>query len=215
MKRMKLVIFGASGRTGRALVEQALEAGHDVTAGVRNPDNFPLRHERLHVVKADVFDLPSVDAAMQGKNAVLSTVGPRKRGLLGAYKPQGLYSQGIKNILQAMQKNGIRRLVCVTAAAADDQYTPQGLYGTIQIPLIWRKTHEDMKLMQREISKSNLDWVVVRPARLSDYPRTDEYRISLRPTSKDQRTRRTDLAAFMLKELTDTQYLRKLPVIAD
>ncbi|GCE23356.1 NAD(P)-dependent oxidoreductase [Dictyobacter kobayashii] len=212
---MKLVIFGASGRTGRALVEQALEAGHDVTAAVRNPANFPIQHERLQVVKADILDPASVEAAVQGKNAVLSTVGPRKRTLFGAYKPEGLYSQGIKNILQAMQKNGIRRLVCVTAAAADDNYTPPGLYGSVIIPLFMRKLLADMKLMQREISKTNLDWIVVRPARLSDYPRTDEYRISLRPTPKDLATRRTDLAAFMLKELTDTQYLRKLPVIAD
>ncbi|GER89604.1 hypothetical protein KDW_37660 [Dictyobacter vulcani] len=212
---MKLVIFGATGGTGRALVEQALEAGHDVTAAVRNPANYPIQHERLHIEKADVFDPAAVDAVMKGKNAVLSALGTHKRGLLGAFKPDGIYSEGIKNILQGMQKNGIRRLVCVTAAAADDQFVPQGFYGSVIIPLFMRKLYADMKLMHREISKSNFDWVVVRPAQLTDYPRTDEYRISLRPSSKDRTTRRADLAAFMLKELTDTQYLRKLPVIAD
>lgn len=212
---MKLVIFGATGRTGKALVEQALDAGHEVTAAVRNPESYPIQNEHLHVVKVDVYDASSVDNILKDKNAVLSALGAKKRNLLGVYKPEGIYSEVIKNILPAMQKNGIRRLVCLSAAATENNYTPKGIYGAITIPFFMRKTHEDMKIMEREISKSNLDWVIVRPAQLIDYPRTDEYRISTRPTEKDLRTRRADVAAFMLKQLTDTQYLRKLPVIAD
>ena len=77
---MKVVIFGASGRTGRLLVEQALAAGHEVTAFVRDPARLPIRHERLRVAQGDVNDAPAVDAAVAGQHAVLSALAPAKPG---------------------------------------------------------------------------------------------------------------------------------------
>ena len=84
---MKLVIFGANGSTGRLLTEQALEAGHTVTAFTRHADAFPIHHERLHVVQGDAFDPAAVRQAVAGQDAVLSSLGTRY-----SRKPITLYS---------------------------------------------------------------------------------------------------------------------------
>ncbi len=105
---MNIVVFGANGPTGRLLTKQALAEGHTVTAVTRHPDIFPLQDGRLKVMRGDVFDLPSVEQAVAGQDAVLSTLGvPFSR------KPITVYSQGMAHIVQAMNRHGVRRLVCV------------------------------------------------------------------------------------------------------
>ena len=106
---MRIVIFGASGSTGRLLTEQALAAGHQVVAVTRRPADFPIRHEQLSVVEADVRDGPAVDRAVDRADVVLSTLGvPFTR------KPVTIYSDGIRNIIAAMSRHGVERVVVVT-----------------------------------------------------------------------------------------------------
>src|ERR1700733_6408904 len=99
---MKLAIFGANGPTGRLLTEQALAAGHTVTAFTRHAEAFPLRHEHLRVVQGDALDLAAVNTAVAGQDAVLSTIGPKY-----SRKPITLYSAVIANVIQAMHVNGV------------------------------------------------------------------------------------------------------------
>src|SRR5216683_1018211 len=109
-KMMKIVVFGANGPTGQLVTKQALAEGHTVTAVTRHPETFPLRHVRLQVLRGDVFDLASVEQAVAGQDAVLSSLGvPFTR------KPIAVYSQSVANIVQAMQHYGVRRLVCVSS----------------------------------------------------------------------------------------------------
>ena len=111
---IKIVIFGANGRTGQLLTKQALAEEYAVTAVTRHPETFPLRNARLHVMGGDVFDLSSVEKAIAGQDAVLSTLGvPYSR------KPITLYSQGTAHIVQALNHSGVRRLVCVSSSATD------------------------------------------------------------------------------------------------
>src|SRR5688572_26306877 len=107
---MKLVVFGATGGTGRCVVEQALAAGHDVTAVVRDPEGPPLRHERLRIVCADVFQSAEIESQMVGADAVLSALGPR------TYRAETtVCSRAIESILGAMRETGVRRLACIIA----------------------------------------------------------------------------------------------------
>src|SRR4051794_28989840 len=99
---MKLVIFGANGQTGKLVTKQALAEGHAVTAVTRHPEAFPLCHERLHVLGGDVYDPKSVEQAVEGQDAVLSTLGVPFTG-----KPITVYSQGMAHIVQAMKKYGV------------------------------------------------------------------------------------------------------------
>src|SRR5713101_5411368 len=98
---MKIVVFGANGPTGQLLTKQALAEGHAVTAVTRHPETFPLRNAHLQVMRGDVFDFSSVEQAVAGQDAVLSTLGvPFSR------KPITVYSQGVAHIVQAMNHSG-------------------------------------------------------------------------------------------------------------
>ena len=107
---MNLIIFGSTGRTGRRLVEQALAQGHTVTAFARTPDKLQIRHDHLRIAQGDIQDVAAVEQAVAGQEAVLVALG-RNRG-----EPVPSLAQGTHNILQAMQKHGIKRILCVSAA---------------------------------------------------------------------------------------------------
>jgi len=103
---MKLVVFGASGKTGILLVYQALEKGHEVTAFARKPESVTIRHDRLRVLQGDILQYYQVRAAVEGCDAVLSTLGVYSR------KPTTVLSEGTSNITRAMKECGVKRLIC-------------------------------------------------------------------------------------------------------
>jgi putative NADH-flavin reductase len=116
-RAMNIVCFGANGVTGRLMVKQALAEGHGVTAFTRHPEAFPIRNDQLRVAGGDVYDPSSVEKAVSSQDAVLSSLGvPFSR------KPITVYSQGMANIVHAVQHHGVRRLVCVSATPVDPRY---------------------------------------------------------------------------------------------
>src|SRR5258708_23068415 len=126
---MKIVIFGANGGIGKKVVEQGLEAGHEVTAVVRRPETITLRHERLKVIRGDALNPASVQSAIAGQDAVISTVG------ITSHDPTTVYSEGAANMLQAMGSAGMRRFICISASGLD----PGPLWQrVIAKPMLWR-----------------------------------------------------------------------------
>src|SRR5260370_34535725 len=108
---MHLPILGATGATGTCLTQQALTAGHEVTAVVRDPPRLAVpAHQRLRILTADVMDPASITPAIAGADAVISAVGPRGTG------PTTVIHASVRSIIQAMQKTGTRRLLDVTAS---------------------------------------------------------------------------------------------------
>ncbi len=214
---MKIVIFGANGATGKILTKQALAGGYAVTAITRHPEAFPLQHEHLQVMRGDVFDLAAVEQAVAGQDAVLSTLGvPFSR------KPIALYSEGIEHIVQAMNRYGVRRLVCVSSSATDPQirYLDSGggfifekVLKPIVINTIGRTTYTDMERMETLVMNSHLDWVIIRPSGLFETPSVTNYQIAEAHINK-QYTSRADLADCMLQQLTSDRYLHKAVAVA-
>ena len=213
---MKLVVFGANGPTGQLLTKQALTEGHTVIAVTRHPETFPLRHERLQVMRGDVFDLSSVEQAVEGQDAVLSTLGTPFSG-----KPITVYSEGVAHIVQAMKKYGVRRLVCVSSSATDPQtrYHDSGggfIFEKIMKPFIvksvGRTMYADMEQMEKLVMGSQLDWTIVRPSGLFETPAVTVYQVA-EATIRGTYTSRTDLADLMLKQLTTNQFLRKIVAV--
>src|SRR5262245_10485143 len=129
---MKIIVFGASGKTGREVVSQALERGHDVTAFVRNPAKLNVSHERLTVAQGDVMNPASVNVAMPGQDAALIAIGHTR--YLG---PSNTLSHGTQNIIDAMKLHGVRRIVCESALGTGDSTGRLGVYYTLfVIPVI-------------------------------------------------------------------------------
>jgi len=214
---MKIVIFGANGRTGQLLTKQALAEEYAVTAVTRHPETFPLRNARLQVMGGDVFDLFSVERAVAGQDAVLSTLGvPYSR------KPITLYSQGTAHIVQAMNHYGVRRLVCVSSSATDPQtrYHDTGggfIFEKILKPIIinsiGRTLYADMQRMETLVMNSDLDWTIVRPSGLFETPTVTDYQVA-EAFIRGMYTSRADLADCMLHQLTTDQYLHKAVAVA-
>ena len=211
---MNLLIFGATGGTGRAIVAQALEQGHRVTAFARNPDAIKTEHENLIVVQGDILDYASVERAVKGQDAVLSALGAK------AIRRNTNISDGTRNIIKAMEKYEVKRFVFVSSISIGDSKPQQrqlGLpYKTIIIPLLGQNMFQDKEIQERYIMQSRLDWVIVRPAVLTNGPRAGVYRsgFSVTDTSIRAKISRADVADFMLKQLTDDTYVHKTPSLS-
>jgi putative NADH-flavin reductase len=193
---MKLTIFGATGATGTSLVQQALTAGHDVTAVVRDPARLaiPARH-RLRIVTADVLDAAAISPAVDGEDAVISAVGPGT----GA---STLRQDGTHSIIQAMQKTGTRRLLIVSGSiVADEGDSPftRYLLKPLARRTFLRHVCADMRRAEDEIHASNLDWTIMRPPSLTDKAARGTYRTATdRNLPHGFSISRADLAACML-----------------
>jgi putative NADH-flavin reductase len=209
---MKILIIGATGGTGRAIVEQALDQGHAVTAFVRNPAKMSIAHEQLVVVKGNVLDYDSVDHAVQGHDAVVSALGHKQFFLKNT-----ILSDGVKNIIRAMEKHKVKKLIFESSLGVGDSSGELGFYYTLfVIPFIIFFYYKDKELAERCIMESSLDWTIVRPGQLTNGKRRGVYREGLNVGNwfSTVRISRADVADFMLKQLTDNSYLKKTPGVA-
>jgi len=203
---MKLLIFGSTGSVGRQLVKQALEHGHTVTAFARDPSKLGVKHDNLKVVQGDVMDWPSVEKAVQGQNAVLCSLGAGAKGTVR--------SEGTRNIIRAMEKAGVRRFVCQSTLGVGDSWDNLSFFWKyIMFRGLLRQAYADHVSQEDYVRQSDLDWTIVRPAAFTDGNRTGEYRHGFPGTDKMTRLKisRSDVADFMLKQLTDDTYLHKTP----
>jgi len=209
---MNVLIVGSTGGTGRELVQQALDLGHTVTAFARKPEKIKITHERLRVLQGNVLDYSSVDKAVAGQEAVLSALG-HKRWIIKTT----ILSEGTRNIMRAMEKHGLRRLICETSLGVGNSWGRLGLqYTLFIIPLLLFFYFWDKKVQERYISESKLDWVIVRPGALTNGRRRNACKHGPKVGNYlwTVRISRSDVAAFMLKQLTDDSYLRKTVGVA-
>lgn len=201
----RVVIVGATGGTGRQLVAQALERGLEVTALVRDPSAMQIDHPRLRVVRGDVLDYASVEAAVQGHDAVLSALGHNQY-----FYPTRILSEGTRNLLRAMETHGVTRFVCETSLGIGSSAGRLGIYYTFfVIPFIlpfyfWDKTRQE-----RIIAGSKVEWVIVRPGALTNAAKKGSYRHGHHVGNFlwTVRIPRADVAEFMLNHLEDDTYL--------
>jgi len=205
----RVLIVGATGGTGRALVAQALERGYAVTALARDPAKLKTVHPQLKVVQGDVLDTEAVELAVRYQQAVLCALGHKQY-----FKPTRILSQGTANILQAMETLGVRRFVCETSLGIGDSTGRLGLYYTFfVIPLILPFYYWDKTRQERLIAASDADWVIVRPGALNNGAKRGRYRHGARVGNYlwTVRISRADVAAFMLDQLESDGYLRNAP----
>lgn len=205
---MRTVVFGATGPTGRQLTAQALAAGHEVAAVVRRPGSIQPA-AGLSVVTADAGDPDAVERAVAGSDAVFSSLGvPLSR------KPVTVYSQGNANLLAAMHRHGVKRLITVSSSVMDQSWRPSGefLFNNVLDPLVNRRVgrtaHEDMRRMEALVRDSDVDWTIVRPSGLFDNPAVTQYHVE-ENVADGLFTARADLAAAMVAQLADDRFVRR------
>jgi uncharacterized protein YbjT (DUF2867 family) len=207
---MKLLVLGATGRTGRPLVEQALAAGHDVVALVRNPNKLTIQHAKLRVIQGDTQDANAVTNAAQGVDAILSTVGPSKGGA------KDLMTQTARNVVGTARQHKVGRIVWLTGAGiGDPQDQPKFIDRLIVLllKLLDGATLEDSIAAAQIIKGSGLAWIIVRGPRLTEGPKQGRYGVSYVGPQSGTQIARADVADFMLKALTDDTWLHKAPVV--
>jgi putative NADH-flavin reductase len=206
---MKVLIIGATGATGQILIREGLAQGHEITALVRNPSALPSEEHPPRVVEGNALEASSLDAAVAGQDAVLSALGTRSS------RPTTLFSESTHNLISAMDNHGVRRLVCITGIGVGDSKGHVGfLYDRIIRPFIVKNVYEDKERQEEAIKQSDLDWVIVRPAQLTDEPARGKYSVYLGGSYKAKKISRADVARFMLAQLSEDTYVHKTPVIS-
>ncbi len=221
---MKLAIFAATGGIGRQLVEQAVAAGHDVTAVVRNPKKVS---EAVRTVTVDLAaaDPAALEAAVAGADAVISGLGPRSSA------EAGVAWQGTRAIVQAMQATGVRRIVVVSAAPIGtvpspgrpkpptydpgDGFFMRHLFSPLAKAAL-RKHYADLAQMEDVLRDSGLDWTVVRPPKLTDKSLTAAYRLAYGQNLRGGwDISRADVAHYMLRVLEQPETIKQIIGIAN
>jgi len=207
---MRILVFGASGKTGHELVRQALIQGHRVTAFVRNPARLRIADGMLEVIAGDVTDGTSVADAVKGHDAVISA--------LGAASPFA-YDQsvvdGVEHIVNAMESSGIRRFINMSAINVSGSRRHAGLLIRIAGTTLLRTETAAHEAKEKIIRQTGLDWTLVRPAGLTNGKHTGRYRSgeTVRANGLAASISRADAADFMLRQLTDGRYVRKAPMV--
>ncbi|MCC5476852.1 NAD(P)-dependent oxidoreductase [Streptomyces sp. NPDC059680] len=198
---MNLTVFGATGGIGREIVRQALGAGHRVTAVVRDPARLDVTGNTLQVFRTDLTDPEELRTAVRGRDAVLSGLGARSR------KDAGVATRLTRTVLRAMEAEGVRRLLVVSAgpvgpAPEGDGALDRAMRGLVSAVL--KDVYTDLRGMETELVRSGTDWTSVRPPRLQNKPLTGRYRTAVGGFPRQGRfIARADVAHAMLAMIDD------------
>jgi putative NADH-flavin reductase len=207
---MKLTVFGASGGTGSQVVGQALDAGHEVLAVVRNPARLRISHPNLTVVTADVQRPAEIGDAVAGRDAVISALGHSRRPEERKAARPALCADSARSVTEAMRATGSRRLVIVSASGPYTDGDGPVLRYVIK-PIVGRFLKDawaDLVAMEEVVRASGLDWTVLRPPQLTDKPLTGRYRTRRDANARGLRVSRADVAHLALAVAGDPDTYR-------
>jgi uncharacterized protein YbjT (DUF2867 family) len=204
---MKVLVIGATGGTGRHLVRRLLARGHDVRALARETSAVGTKHVHLEVVRGDARDAASIDDAVAGVDAVVCAFGPR------SLKKGDIQEVLARNLLAAMHRHGVRRLVNLSAWGAGESAATAGLVFAIARRTILRYVYDDKELGEVLVLGSDLDFVNVRPGRLSDDPPRGGVKATSDGRGVGHVMARADLADFMVTQLESDEWVRRSPII--
>jgi putative NADH-flavin reductase len=204
---MKIVVFGASGKTGSLLVDEALKSGHNVIAYVRKPESIKSDHPNLKVVAGYLNEKEKLKSVISGSDACISTLGGAS---LTKHSPEII--EGINNIVSIMEEESVTRFIYLSSFGAGDsrKYMPQPIRFLIAdimllVPLADHNTNES------RITKSQLQWTIVRPGGLTDGAKTGNMKHGHVETKLKGSISisRSNVAVFLLNQVTSRDYVNK------
>ncbi|GGJ08016.1 NAD(P)-dependent oxidoreductase [Paenibacillus hunanensis] len=212
---MKMIIFGATGKTGRELLLQGLEQGHEVTAFVRNPDKLNMEHPSLHIVQGEATSYDDVKAALAEKHydAVFSALGAKS-----PFQRDLRLVEAVRHITRAAAKQQAGKLVHISFVGTREDAGKLGLLYRWVTPLLMRNLLADHRDKEQIVSSGAANWVIVQPPILTSGERTRSYyyetTIRQLPSSKLKMSR-ANLAQFMLKQAQQSEHDRKAVMVSE
>lgn len=205
----KIIVFGSTGTIGKHILNQSLEKGFEVLAFCRDKQKLKnMSHPHLKIFEGDVFNPEDVNDAIKGQETVIVTLGS------GKSRTSTVRSEGTKNIIEGMQKNGVTNLICQTTLGAGDSNDNLNFFWKyIMFGWFLKKVFLDHELQEKHIKSSKLDWIIIRPAAFTDGDKTGNYLHGFDPKDKSTKLKisRADVADFILKQVTDKKYLHQTP----
>jgi putative NADH-flavin reductase len=206
---MKVIIFGASGKTGKYLVEQALTDGHEVTAFVRDESKLDIAHENLTNFVGDVLTFETVSESLEGQEIVICSLGTSDLG------DTTLRTKGTKNIVEAMSVNDANRLFVISAMGVGESWKSLSFFSKALFATLLRSSRIDHEAQEEIVMNTNLDWTIVRPSGLMDTPITGIYDVGENIAAKTSRIARADVSDFIIKEIKNNSYVKKAITITN
>jgi putative NADH-flavin reductase len=205
---LNLLIVGASGKTGRALVHQACALGHQVTALVHHAPKQSMHC--AHIIEGDARDTQLLESAVATQHAVIDTVGTRK-----PFLKTTLETDVARNLIAAMRRHGVRRIVAVSSIGVGDSIANVPLLYRALMPIFFRGAIPDKEAMEAQLRQSSLDWTIVRPAGLTDGALTNAVHLVTPASFHHVRSiSRADLSAFILGHLDDAAFYQQVVGVA-
>ena len=208
-----VLVIGASKGIGLETTQQALEAGHCVRAFARSADGINLSSPKLQKVRGDALNSKDVDAALEGANVVIQTLGV---GLGDLFRRVHLFSDATRVLIASMAAQHITRMICVTGFGAGDSRSSISCLQRVPFQLVFGRAYADKSVQERLIKQSSLDWTIARPGILTGGAWTGRYKI-LEAASEWRNgiISRADVADFLVRQIEDRSYVRKAPVLVN
>jgi len=210
---MKITILGSTGFVGKVLIKKATDAGYQVKTLARNPEKLEEIKDKIEIIKGSVFESSSVEAAIEGAEAVLSTIGPPQRNPGDPLQ----YEKAMKNIVSAMDKYGIKRYIHIGGAAhqggENEVWNFNRKFLRLFLNLVGKQILVAKHLEWEVLKKSDLDWTLVRPPRITNEEASgnilaDEKRLESLKVSVG------DLTDFILEQIASKDWIRKAPLVS-
>ena len=198
---MKIIVFGANGRTGQELIKQAVDKGIEVTAFVRNAESIKLQSEKLNIVVGQATNYEDVKKAIAGHDAVISCIGG------AGIKVSTIITDITKNVVDAMNETGVKRIVQVSSAGVHNELT--GIMGKIS-SIMLKNALKDHAGAYNRLKSGGVNYTLARPMALTEDAYTGVYReTEVGIPTNARKISRADVAHFLLKALQDDNYIGK------
>lgn len=204
-----IAVFGATGRTGKPFTELALKEGYIVKVLLRTPSKLGIQNPNLQIIEGDLSDPVKVEETIRGTEAVLLLVGMAPM----AHAPTDFRSMMTRNVLQAMKKTGVKRIIRLASfVGARVEEDKLGFMMKTQLSMYNAKVVHDETESARYVKESDMDWTIVRNAMITPGAPKGIYKAGYLGEGKDQ-INASDLAAFILEELKNGKYIRQMPFV--